>query len=178
MTGDLREYISKLKKSKDIKIIKKPISLKYEIASVTEKFENSHALLFQNVKGHKFPVVSNLIGTRERFALALGTKMPDIHKKIITAINSTKKPKLTTKAKFFENSTNDTSILPIATHFLKESGPFITSSILHTKNQEKNYQNSMLLPNERNESFECHATFQCETRNRYKVHPHFTNNVQ
>jgi len=142
MTGDLREYISKLKKSKDIKIIKKPISLKYEIASVTEKFENSHALLFQNVKGHKFPVVSNLIGTRERFALALGTKMPDIHKKIITAINSTKKPKLTTKAKFFENSTNDTSILPIATHFLKESGPFITSSILHTKNQEKNYQNS------------------------------------
>jgi len=142
MTSDLRNYISKLKKSKDIKIIKKPISLKYEIATITENFENSHAILFENVKGRNFPVVSNLIGTRDRFALALGTKIPDIHKKIVKAINSTKKPKLTTNAKFFENSSKDTSILPIATHFLKESGPFITSSILHTKNQEKNYQNS------------------------------------
>ena len=142
MTGDLRDYLSKLKKSKDIKIFKKPVSLKYEIASVTEKFENSHALYFENVKGRNFPVVSNLIGTRERFALALGIKIPDIHKKMVTAINSTKKPKITTNAKFFENSSKDISILPIPTHFLKESGPFITSSILHTKNQEKNYQNS------------------------------------
>ena len=97
MTDDLREYISKLKKSKDIKTIKKPISLKYEIATITENFENSHAVFFQNVKGRKFPVVSNLIGTRERFALALGIKIPDIHKKMVTAINSTKKPKVVTE---------------------------------------------------------------------------------
>ena len=142
MTDDLRVYISKLKKSKDIKIIKKPISLKYEIATITEKFENSNALFFENVKGRKFPVVSNLIGTRTRFAQALGIKIPDIHKKMVKAINSTQKPKITANAKFFENSSNDISILPIPTHFLNESGPFITSSILHTKNQEKNYQNS------------------------------------
>ena len=140
--SDLRSFIDQIKKTKDLKTIKKPVSLKYEIATITEKFEDSNALLFQNVKGRKFPVVSNLIGTRARFAQALGTKMPDIHQKMVKAIGATKKPKIVKNAKFFENTSNDISILPIATHFLKESGPFITSSILHTKNQEKNYQNS------------------------------------
>ena len=140
--SDLRSFIDQIKKTKDLKTIKKPVSLKYEIATITEKFEDSNALLFQNVKGSKFPVVSNLIGTRARFAQALGTKMPDIHQKMVKAIGATKKPKIVKNAKFFENTSNDISILPIATHFLKESGPFITSSILHTKNQEKNYQNS------------------------------------
>ena len=140
--SDLRSFLNQIKKTKDLKTIKKPVSLKYEIATITEKFEDSNAVLFQNVKGRKFPVVSNLIGTRARFAQALGTKMPDIHQKMVKAIGAPKKPKIVKNAKFFENTSNDISILPIATHFLKESGPFITSSILHTKNQEKNYQNS------------------------------------
>ena len=142
--NDLRSFLNQIKKTKDLKTIRKPVSLKYEIASITEKFEDSNAVLFQNVKGRKFPVVSNLIGTRARFAQALGTKMPDIHQKMVKAIGATKKPKIVKNAKFFENTANDISILPIATHFLKESGPFITSSILHTKNQEKNYQKGII----------------------------------
>ena len=142
MTRDLRTFLTEIRKSKDLKTIKKPVSLKYEIATITEKFEDSNAILFENVKGRKFPVVSNLIGTRARFAQAIGAKIPNIHQKMVKAISATKKPKISNSAKFFENSSNNISILPIATHFLKESGPFITSSILHTKNQEKNYQNS------------------------------------
>ena len=91
--SDLRSFLDQIKKTKDLKTIKKPVSLKYEIATITEKFEDSNALLFQNVKGRKFPVVSNLIGTRARFAQALGTKMPDIHQKMVKAISATKKPK-------------------------------------------------------------------------------------
>ena len=142
MANDLRDFLNKIKKMKDLKTIKKPVSLKYEIAAITEKFEDSNALLFENVKSRKFPVVSNLIGTRARFAQAIDAKPSTIHQKMVKAISATKKPKITTNAKFFENTSNNISILPIITHFLNESGPFITSSILHTKNQEKNYQNS------------------------------------
>ena len=142
MTNDLRTFLNKIKKTNDLKTIKKSISLKYEIASITEKFEDSNALLFTNVKGRKFPVVSNLIGTRARFAQAIDAKPSTIHQKMVKAISASKKPKITSTAKFFENSSKNISILPIATHFLNESGPFITSSILHTKNKEKNYQNS------------------------------------
>ncbi|MEC7710717.1 MAG: UbiD family decarboxylase, partial [Thermoproteota archaeon] len=102
MTRDLRTYLTEIRKSKDLKTIKKPVSLKYEIATITEKFEDSNAILFENVKGRKFPVVSNLIGTRARFAQAIGAKIPDIHQKMVKAISATKKPKISNSAKFFE----------------------------------------------------------------------------
>ena len=44
MTKDLRTFLSEIKKSKDLKTIKKPVSLKYEIATITEKFEDSNAI--------------------------------------------------------------------------------------------------------------------------------------
>ena len=142
MANDLRSFLSQIKKTNDLKTIKKRVSTKFEIASITEQFENSNALLFQNVVGRKFPVVSNLVGTRARFAQAIGAKPSIIHQTMVKAISATKKPKISQNAKFFENSSKDISILPIVEHFLNESGPFITSSILHTKNQEKKYQNS------------------------------------
>ena len=131
MANDLRTFLNQIKKTNDLKTIKKPVSLKYEIAAITEKFEDSNALLFENVKGRKFPVVSNLIGTRARFAQAIDTKPSTIHQKMVKAISASKKPKVSQNAKFFENSSKDISILPIVEHFLNESGPFITSSILH-----------------------------------------------
>ena len=142
MTDDLRTFLNQIKKTKDLKTIKKRVSTKFEIATITEQFEDSSALLFENVIGRKFPVVSNLVGTRSRFAQAIGAKSSTIHQTMVKAISATKKPKVSQKAKFFENSSKDISILPIVEHFLNESGPFITSSILHTKNQEKKYQNS------------------------------------
>ena len=60
MTNDLRTFLNQIKKTKDLKTIKKRVSTKFEIATITEQFENSSALLFQNVIGRKFPVVSNL----------------------------------------------------------------------------------------------------------------------
>jgi 3-polyprenyl-4-hydroxybenzoate decarboxylase and related decarboxylases len=50
MTADIREYISKLKKSKEIKIIKKKVSTKFEIAGITAEADGTSALLFENIK--------------------------------------------------------------------------------------------------------------------------------
>ena len=54
MTNDLRTFLNQIKKTKDLKTIKKRVSTKFEIATITEQFENSSALLFQNVIGRKF----------------------------------------------------------------------------------------------------------------------------
>jgi len=144
MTDDLRKYLQEIKKANDLIVIKKKVSTKYEIASITEKLEGSKAVLFENVKGSKFKLISNLVGTRARFMQAIGSKKSDINQKIVKAISSAKKPKISTNAKFFENSSKDISILPTVTHFQNESGPFITSSILYTQNQEKKSQNSSI----------------------------------
>jgi len=140
--SDLRSYLGLLRKTRELKSIKRKVSTKYEIAGVTAKVDGSHALLFENISGKKFKIVSNLVGTRKRFALAVGTKERDIHQKMITAIERAKKPKNNSEGQFMENHSSDASILPIVTHFENESGPFITSSIIYAKNPEKGTQNS------------------------------------
>ena len=137
MTVDMRSFLKQIKKTNDIFTVKKGVSTKYEIAAVTEKLDESKAALFENVKGSKFKLVPNLVGRRDRFAQAIGSKKSGINQKIVRAISSAKKPKISKTSKFFENSSKDISILPIVTHFQNESGPFITSSILYAQNHEK-----------------------------------------
>ena len=139
---DLRHYLSLVKKTGELKTVKKPVSKKYEIAGITAKLDGSYAVLFENVKKSNFNLVSNLVGTRKRFALAVNSSDDKIHQSIIRSIKNTKKPKIVQLGKFMENKSRDLSILPIVTHFEKESGPFITSSIAFAKNPETGKQNS------------------------------------
>jgi len=139
---DLRSYLNLIKKSGQLKTIRKHVSTKYEVAAITAKLDGSYAALFENIKDNKFRVVTNLVGTRRRFAQAVGSKEYDIHKKVISAIRHAKKPKTTSRGLFFENKTRSLSVLPIIKHFAKEPGPFITSSIIYAKNPETRAQNS------------------------------------
>jgi len=43
---DLRNYLSLIKKNGELKIIKKKVSTKYEIAGITAKVDGSTAILF------------------------------------------------------------------------------------------------------------------------------------
>lgn len=118
------------------------MTAKFEIAAITAKSDGSHAVFFEKIKGKNFRLVANLVGTRTRFAKAIGTSEANIHDEVIHAIEHARKPRKNVQAKFMENHSNDISILPIVTHFAKEPGPFITSSIIYTKNPEKGTQNS------------------------------------
>lgn len=139
---DLRSYIDQVKKMGQLHTISKKVSTKYEIAAITAQVDNSNAILFDNIKESKLRLIANLVGNRARFAKAISGTEDTIHDKVISAIGHTKKPKIVPNGKFFENRSRDLSILPIVTHFEKESGPFITSSIIHTQNPEKKTQNS------------------------------------
>ncbi|MBA4435767.1 MAG: UbiD family decarboxylase [Nitrosopumilus sp.] len=140
--SDLRNYISKIKKNKELKTVKTKVSTKYEIAGITAKVDGSHAVLFENIKESNFHLVANLVGTRKRFALAVGGTEENIHEKVISAIKKAKAPKIVSSGKFQENSSKNLLSMPIVTHFEKESGPFITSSIVYVKNPETGKQNS------------------------------------
>lgn len=142
MNSDLRNYLAQIIKTNELAVVKKKISTKYEIAAVTAKMDGSKAVLFENVKESEFRVVSNLVGTKKRFALAVGSTENKIHAKVIWAIKHASKPKIVKKGKFMENQSIDLYDLPIITHFAKEPGPFVTSSIVYTRNQEMDTQNS------------------------------------
>ena len=140
--SDLRAYVGQVKKIKELQTVKTEVSTKYEIAAITAKADGSDAVLFENIKESDFRLVSNLVGTRKRFALAVGGKENDIHSKVISAIKKAKKPKVVSSGKFMENHSKSLLFMPIVTHFGKESGPFITSSIAYAANPETGRQNS------------------------------------
>jgi len=61
MTADIRSFLQEIKKTNDLIKVKKKVSTKYEIAALTAKLDESKAVLFENIKGSKFKLVSNLV---------------------------------------------------------------------------------------------------------------------
>ena len=139
--SDLRQYVGLLKRSRGLRTVKRRVSTKYEIAAVTARADGSEAVLFENIKESGFRLVSNLVGTRRRFAQGIGCGEDGIHERMILAAGRPRKPG-TAPGKFFQNSSRDLLALPVVTHFEKEPGPFITSSIVHARNPETGAQNS------------------------------------
>ncbi len=140
--SDLRNYISQVKKAKELNTVKTSVSTKFEIAGITAKVDGSRAVLFEKIKESDFRLISNLVGTRKRFGIAVGGTESNIHEKVISAIKKAIKPKVIPLGKFMENKSKNLLSMPIVTHFEKESGPFITSSIAYAKNPDTGKQNS------------------------------------
>lgn len=140
---DLRDYLETLKKNNELVSIKKPVSTRFEIASLTAHLDGKQAVVFENVKEskNKIRVAANVCGTRKRFAAAIDAKPDAIHGRVFNALSKPSKPK-TEEPKFNENTSKDLSILPIITHFEKDAGAFITSPIVFAREQESGNQNA------------------------------------
>ena len=73
---DLREFISFLDSKNELKRITVPVERDLEISEITDRTIKSGgpALLFENVKGFEVPVITNIFGTHQRTAWALGVE--------------------------------------------------------------------------------------------------------
>src|SRR5436190_11801567 len=77
MGQDLRSYLDLVKRRKpdEFQVISRPIDPAYEITALVVKLEKERrkrpVLLFENVTGTKFPVLTNVHASRSRLALAL-----------------------------------------------------------------------------------------------------------
>ena len=93
----------------------------------------------------------NVIATPRRFYLALREGSHEaseadvkkgIHARVTEAVHSLSEPeRIQGNVLFEENSSRNLYDLPIVTHFEKDAGPFITSSIVFSENQENGKQN-------------------------------------
>lgn len=79
MHRNLRTFIESLRHEDEIVEISAEVDPYLEIAEIHRRVidEQGKALLFTNVKGSDFPVVTNLFGTRKRIDLAFGSKPLD-----------------------------------------------------------------------------------------------------
>ena len=141
--ADLRDYLGMAEAAGGLARVGRRVSPRFEIAAVTAHADGGPALLFENVEGGGgYRVVSNLLGTRQRFAMALGTQPEGIHGAVLEAISGAKEPGTVGQGRFMENRERTAAGLPVVTHFEKEPGPFITSSVVFAANPETGRQNS------------------------------------
>ena len=114
---DLQEFIHLLDKKDLLKRIKVKVDPVLEITEITDRVSKQYgpALLFENVKGSKFPVLINaMLGTYERMAMALGVKdLDEIGHDIKEFINMSNYLGVMNKVKSVPRLTRMASVFPV-----------------------------------------------------------------
>jgi 4-hydroxy-3-polyprenylbenzoate decarboxylase len=165
----LHDYVNALDDIGQLRKIKTPVSADLEVAEILRRLmykSNQPAVLFENVEGHKYPILGNAFGSIDRLKLALnlddfteiGERIAMMSKmRVPSSIFGKLKmlPKLTEIADYGPKQVesgpvnevilteNEASLalLPITKSFPLDAGRFITFGITVTKNPETAIQN-------------------------------------
>lgn len=159
MHTNLRTFIEQLRREKDLIEINAPVDPYLELAEIHRRViaEEGPALLFTNVKGSSFPVITNLFGTARRVDLAFGPRPEQLMKQAVELMHKMMPP--TPKALWSERKLIadllkvglknvsadqapaleckqvevDLTRLPVITSWQEDGGPFITLPLVYTE---------------------------------------------
>ena len=153
---NLSSYINALRTRDDFVEISAPVDPHLEIAEIHRRViaAGGPALLFTNVKGKSFPVVTNLFGTKARVDLAFGERPKDLVRRVSEIPDELLPPtmgklwhqrslgrellrigfkKTSRPPVFAEQIANaDPTALPAITSWEEDGGPFLTLPLVHT----------------------------------------------
>ncbi len=166
---DLRAYLKELEKRGLLKRISVEVDVNLEITEITDRVVKAGgpALYFENVRGYKMPVVTNLFGTLERVNLALGVScLDEIGKRLSallkfdgvpsTLVEKIKMlPRLAQLSSFAPKLIKDAPCkevvlkgenasiedIPVLKCWPEDGGPFITLPLVITKDPETGQRN-------------------------------------
>jgi 4-hydroxy-3-polyprenylbenzoate decarboxylase len=164
---DLRDFLKKLEKEGELRRISAEVDPVLEITEISDRVVKTGgpALLFENPKGSRIPVVTNIVGTQRRMNLALEVdSLTDVADRISSILdmqspqgllNKMKMlPKLAELGSFFPKTvrsgecqevvrTDDFSLryFPILQCWPQDGGRFITWPMVITKNPETGKRN-------------------------------------
>ena len=168
---DLRDFLAQLESAGELKRVSAEVDPHLEITEICDRTlrAGGPALLFENPKGSKIPLVANLFGTPQRVAMGMGQdsaeslrdvgrllaflKEPEPPKGMRDAwqslpvvkqiLNMT--PKVRRAALFSANVLEgpdvDLGILPVQTCWPGDAGPLITWGLTVTKGPDRSRQN-------------------------------------
>lgn len=109
-----------------------------------EERGRNRAILFQRVRGYTIPVLANLYGTYERYALGVGTDLAGLWAKVDAAVAHPAPVVRATEAPCFEVVHDDpdiTRILPVVQYSELDAGPYITSGVVFMVDPETGRRN-------------------------------------
>lgn len=136
------DFLNELEKNDQLIRIKKSVDPKFELAGIVSKLDKDKAVIFESVKDSRIKVAANVLGTRYRIALSINSKNENlIQERINECIRNKSEIRNLTDNKIWVKNSKNLFDLPIVTHFEKDSGAFITSSLVIAKDKETGSQN-------------------------------------
>lgn len=158
MHPSLRTFLDRLTRENEIITIKAEVDPYLELAEIHRRVigEGGPALLFERVKGSRYPVVTNMFGTERRIDLAFGPKPEAFVRDAVRIAESLLPPKPaelwqhrslardllklgtsnTQRAPIKQVIDNPARLdqLPVLTTWQEDGGPFITLPLVYTEN--------------------------------------------
>jgi len=127
----LRKYLETLRKMDSLVEIRKPVSHHLQAAGILKSLEPS-PVFFSDIVGSRFPVIGNLLCTKESFAQFLGIAVQDMIPTLTGAIEGHTPPDLadTAPCQDFVIEKPDLDELPMLFHCEGDGGRYITSGVM------------------------------------------------
>jgi 2,5-furandicarboxylate decarboxylase 1 len=138
---NLREFVHELEKAGELIRIQEELSPKHEIPAAIKYLDQNRAIgvLFEKVLGYDLPVVGNLLGSRERIRMALGSD-GNLTQHYLSHINNPIKPVMVqdapVKEMLLKEEIDILKVMPVLTHHEKDAGPYLTSAVLIAKDPD------------------------------------------
>src|SRR5262249_33956182 len=76
MEGSMRDFVNELRRRGEMRVVEREVDPHHELAAVTKlsQAESEQPILFRRVKGSRFPVATNLYGSRRRLCEMIAAK--------------------------------------------------------------------------------------------------------
>jgi UbiD family decarboxylase len=157
---DLRSFLDQLRRDGDLVTVEAPVDARLEASEIHRRViaAGGPALMFTNVRGADFPLVTNLFGTARRAEMAFGTRPLRLIRRLVHLAETLLPP---TPAKLWgardigrealkigsvrrqagpvtEVVTSDVRLdrMPVLTTWPEDGGPFITLPLVYTEHPD------------------------------------------
>jgi len=149
---DLSSSIAYLEKTGCLVRVKSAVSSKYELAGIAKRFEGKKCVLFERIKGSKYPVFIGMLWDRDIVGKLFGISKEKIPFVIAKAIGDWHKNKAKPSSRILmkgpanEVVEEDINLfkLPIPVHALKDGGRYFDSSVVVVNNPETGVANTSI----------------------------------
>jgi len=138
----LRSFLAEMQKKNQLLQVDEEVTPRFEVSAIMKELDGGPILYFDNLKGSNTKIVSGVCGTHQRLCWALGVSQDAIYNKIIEAWRKPTPPKIVRGGPVSEVVERARlSKLPILTHFERDSGAYITSSVISARSPDGKIEN-------------------------------------
>ncbi len=140
----MREFLKILEDEFRVIKIQEEVSTKYGVAKILKKHDKN-TVIFENIKECDMKVISGICNSRDKIARGISSKIQDLTKRIINAMENPKPISTieSIKDNFISKKPN-LGDLPILTHYRKDGGAYITAGVVIAKDPETEIKNASI----------------------------------